>query len=246
MRRKTKPRVVWLPPTNANSVDTAARSTWGIASIALAGAPGGPGATVEIPVVIDGNAATDPLATNATLSDIENSGYRLRRIVGKIFCFIGQTNVLNEDLYGITAGFIVRRTNPNTGVSLASATPAEVDVADIDNSADPWIWRRSWILSNKPNLTPFTAGDFSQAAAAEVAGFGPGVNYGSFFGSAVDGPHVDQKTARLVSQEERLFLDVSGIPLLGVENPCSLVVIYELRVLASMRVSSGNRRNASR
>lgn len=67
-------------------------------------------------------------------------------------------------------------------------------------------------------------------------------------GSVADGPHVDQKTARIVSSEERLFLTVSATVLTGSggELVTSAFVNTDLRVLASMRTSSGNRGNASR
>ena len=246
MRRRTKPKVVWLPQTNALSLDTAARSTWGLASVALNPNGGQPASTVEVPLVIDGNPTTDPLATNASLSSVESSGYRLRRIVGKVYCFLAQTEQASEDIYGITVGFIVRRVDPNTGVSLASATPTEVDVGDIDNTMDPWIWRRSWVLSNGPIFSVASVAPLTNIDAAQIAGKGPSTNFGTHYQSGNDGPHVDQKTARIVGPEERLFMDCSGIPIISAGTACSLVVIYELRFLASMRTAIGNRRNASR
>lgn len=247
MRRRTKPKVVWLPQTNSNSVDTAARSTWGLASVALNATGGQAASTVEVPLVIDGNPTTDPLATNASLSSVESSGYRLRRIVGKIFVFLGQTERVNEDIYGVTVGFIVRRVDPNTGVSLAStAVATEIDVGDIDNTMDPWIWRRSWILSNGPTFVGGGVGPVAPQQLAQQIGRGAGTNFAGNFGGAVGGPHIDQKTARVIGPEERLFMDCSGIPIIAGGTACSLVVIYELRFLASMRTAIGNRRNASR
>lgn len=248
MRRSRKPRVVWLPTTNTFSTDTANRQVWQTNSVQLDNTSGNPGLCVEMPVVIDG-IGSDPLDPTSTLSDIENSGYRLRRIVGKVYCFLSQTNSTTggEDIYGVTAGFIIRRTDTAGNSLAAQGVNSNINIGpdDIDNSMDPWIWRRSWLLSNGANSVSSTGlkGD-------EQSGFlnsGPHTNYGKNAGNLQEGPFVDQKTARVVGPEERLFLDVMGSPLFINEGtPCFLVVVTNLRVLASMRTSVGNRRNASR
>lgn len=236
MRRRSKPKVVWLPTTNSFSVDADGdppRSAWQFASAVITDDNiTGAVTTFEIPVIQDG-ALSGPLEPTSTLSDIENSGYRLRRIVGKVFVFIAQVGVNSASLFGVTAGFIIRRTDPGTGGSLAAAIgPEEINPADIENSMDPWIWRRSWILGNN-------SGSTNNAQTQ---------NFGNGFQTALDGPHVDQKTARVVGPEERLVLDISATTLIPgpIEEGPSLIVVTDLRVLASMRVSVGNRRNASR
>lgn len=241
MRRKSKPRVVWLPCTNVNSLDEGFGPNTTTQLVTATIFTGGPGSstTLEMPVVQDGN-QSDPLDPVASLSDIENSGYRLRRIVGKVYCFIAQTGAPTASLFAVTAGFIIRRTaeNANTGANTGfsqanSLNPQSIDANRIGNSMDPWIWRRTWLLANN---------------GAGGTGFGdaPGQNFGAQYPGPLEGPHVDQKTARIVGQEERLFLDVSVMDTLGTDVQTSIVVITDLRVLASMRTSVGNRRNASR
>jgi len=239
--RKTsrKPRVVWFPPTNANSISPGGGvpGTNGYQVFTVNAGGGAPGdfGVAEIPLVIDGQ--SDPLdaAGVNTLSDIENSGYRLRRIVGKIW--VGATQRANDGPSNavVTAGIIVRRTNEITGVSLAFETtvPELLSPGEIRNYGDPWVWRRSWLLFNAQNQsTQFPFNSLTN----------------EFF-SAVDGPHVDQKTARIVSSEERLFLTVSATALNVDQDPqdtMEIQCVTDLRVLGSMRTSSGNRRNASR
>lgn len=248
MRRRTKPKVVWLPTTNTFSVDTGNRSTWSLASVSAPAVAGGPAGVLEVPIVMDG-VASDPLGATTSLADIESSGYRLRRIVGKLYCFLGQSQTTQvEDIYGVTAGFIIRRSDPSTGGSIEAATGGTtgLDPADIGNSMDPWIWRRSWILSNGPDGGG-GAGLLTNQFASQLSGAGGHFNFGNGYpGGIAEGPHVDQKTARIVGPEERLFLDVSITPLLSVNQTTSLVCIYDLRCLASMRQNIGNRRNASR
>jgi len=237
MRRSSKPRVVWLPPTNLNSIDNVTISS-GIQAIRVDVSPANPTATGEIPVVIDGT-STDPLDPAASLSDIENNGYRLRRIVGKIWVRMDQVDDASTLFAIVTAGLIVRKAEQSTGQSYAELTGSDelIGPSQIRNYGDPWIWRRSWLVGN--NLSP---------NKTEQSPLFPETN--EFF-SALDGPHVDQKTARLVSAEERLFLDVQvrsnhagDAP--PDEIPVSTLILTDLRVLASMRTSSGNRRNASR
>lgn len=253
MRRRNKPRVVWLPPTGANSIDAAGQSCWNFVSVALP-TPDSAGATgvIEVPIVQDGT-PSDPLNATSSLADIELSGYRLRRIVGKLYVFIGQTSNTadNEDIYGVTAGLIIRRTDPSSGGSLAAAASAatnftEIDPGEITNSMDPWIWRRSWLLSNGPFPTT-PSGNLTNGVFVGGIHRGPATNYGAQYPGPTEGPHIDQKTARIVGPEERLFLDISAQNILGGSaSPTSLVIIYEFRVLASMRANIGNRRNAVR
>lgn len=244
--RKRKPRVVWLPPDPANAVVPNEDTTGWLGTI-----NGGPNqaaleisgsattVNVEIPVVIDA-----PRPETESLSDIEDSGYRLRRIVGKIFC-LGDTLDQTSDIIviGIIAGLIVRRTD-QLGVSLASQVGLNQNScspSERENWQDPWIWRRSWVLANPSLFTSVAAGLPDNIAWTNFM-HGP---------SAADGPHIDQKTARIIGPEERLFLNLSATVLLGGGDPQNdetnrTLVFTELRVLASMRTSSGNRRNASR
>lgn len=237
--RRNKPRVVWLPPTNTFSADPSARSVWQFASANITTPIIGQVDAIEVPIIQDG-ITSSPLNPTSSLADIEDSGYRLRRVVGKLYVFIGQTEtggVRPGQLFGVTAGLIIRRIDGTTGGSLAVAGGGiiQVDPADIENSMDPWIWRRSWLLANNGTTNPTLINDV------------PAQNFGAEYPGSLEGPHIDQKTARVVGPEERLFLDVSSTCILASDNTTtSLVIIYEMRVLGSMRTSVGNRRNASR
>lgn len=246
---RRSPRVVWLPPTTQNAVGqqpAGEESAWKRFIIEI-----GPGAVVgstvvgEVPIVIDGT--DDPTNAFASISDLYNSSYRLRRIVGKIFFSArDQSNEPGQDngprVLGITAGFIVRRSDPN-GQSFAGLTGLgrEFNPSLIANSNDPWIWRRSWIIGRiSPAVTPDDAFPVL-----------PNTNFGTAGASALDSGHIDQKTARIVGPEERLFLDVSVTMLANDGAPLNdgitfVDVVTELRVLASIKSGSGNRRNASR
>lgn len=248
MRRRRKPRVVWLPPTEIGAVDAGSSgdSTWHVETASI-GAPGAVGdvAGFEVPILAD--RLSDVLDPVTSISDIENSGYRLRRIVGKIYVTLGSSGSTNErPLVGCTAGLIIRRTSPRNGQSLAAQFNAdEIRPDNVEQSMDPWIWRRNWLL--QPGTTIGAGGSDETFGLLRTTDF-PQANWGWQYPGPLEGPHVDQKTARIIGQEERLFLDFS-MQLVNTGtafDTISAAVFYDFRCLGSMRMNVGNRRNASR
>ena len=241
MAKRKGPRVVWLPTEGNAPPGAPADSVWGIVpNLNISGAT--PTVQVETSIVLD--VPRDP--DIESLSDVENSGYRLRRIVGKLNV-IGDT--LDDEsgisIVGVHAGLIVRRVD-SLGVSLASQVGIGQNVCNPslrENVMDPWIWRRSWVLIN-PLFLPVALG----IPPGSSMPMSPWNNMQ--YGSALDGPHIDQKTARIVGPEERLFLDVAVTALEGADGQSELtndtICFYEFRILGSMMSSTGNRRNASR
>lgn len=178
-----------------------------------------------------------------SLADFQESGYRLRRIVGKFNVATDQRLgvegvTIYPEIVLVGAGLIILRVDPINGAPLMAATPGYYSPLAINNARDPWIWRRTWVLSND-----LADGGVVNTAASEF----PRAN--AEYGSAWDGPHIDQKTARRVSAEERLFLVVSNqVPDIGITpNTASTIrYVYEARYLTSPLRVMGNKRNASR
>lgn len=243
MRRRNRPRVTWLPNDLNNRLGVAPvaasspidSSTFIIASTgpALGVAPD----VQIIPLVKDDN--TDDVASaQATLSDLENSGYRLRRIVGKIQVFCAQNtaaDAADPTMFVVTAGIIVLKCSDGVTPNIAAAA---INPATLQTAEDPWIWRRQWVLSDEVG---------GQALGRNL--FAPRSNIETYGAGSMDGPHVDQKTARVINQDERLFLVISVAGADGsaqAPNPGLLLTLGELRYLATMRTTVGNRRNASR
>lgn len=246
-RIRQRPKVVWLPPNNVNRLGvippnqvlagTGMGLGWSIGASLQLVATVGATTTAVFPVVADA-AVNNAGGELNSLSDIEQSSYRLRRVVGKIFVGIRQVSDSNQAITGIiTAGLIILRTR-GAPLNAPLGAPFDYSTISIDNYADPWIWRRAWCLGNNA----------ANLAAGSTAPFYPENN--AICGSVLDGPHVDAKTARVVGPEERLFLVISAttavvegqIPEVTTNVEC----YWDLRVLASMRTNSGNRRNASR
>lgn len=253
MARRTsrRPKVVWLPLDINNRIQTAGPAIDGANNGAFqfgvttpsGGGVGGTGIQV-VPIVKD--EPQNITGITETLSDLEGSAYRLRRIVGKIFVQPAQIGgALDPDQstsFLVTAGFIILRVDANGAVLAGSATP--YDVQALDSARDPWIWRRSWMVSNLEGIIAINA-----AAPNTKQLVFPTSNVQGYGGGVADGPHIDAKTARVVADEERLFLVVSAVGADGsfTQGADTLIAIFgEVRVLASMRSQSGNRRNASR
>jgi len=248
---KRKAKVVWLPQDLNNRLGAApVAATIGTQSATLIATLTAPplGATpfhTEFPIVKDfaGGPSGNVGDANATLADLEQSGYRLRRIVGKLglSCLQGAAQAAGDgSIFHITCGFIIRRVNEagQSAMSLSSLGGVDISPATLDNTMDPWIWRRSWDIADR---------------SASALGLDPNVdafrpsNY-LYGGGVLDGPHVDAKTARIVGPEERLFLSVTveGINGSSQGAPGAILILGDLRILGSMKSNTGNRRNASR
>lgn len=244
-RISRRPKVVWLPMDRNNRLGVAGGATLGTDSamfqINVGAGSGLIGATntVVIPVVGDAPQLLALAGSPAgpSLSDYEGSAYRLRRIVGKLFVSIDNTalDATAASTVVITCGFIVLRVD-DLGVPINVTTDAYAPAA-LDGIRDPWIWRRSWVLTN-----------LVQFATIAGAGFQPFPTTNADYGSVADGPHVDAKTARVIADEERLFFvaQATNRDGTGGQGQNLIIITGDLRVLASMRSSQGNRRNASR
>lgn len=257
MRRKRRPTVNWLPvqgvQPDPNTVDVKINGT--TFAIAVLGSPAGGGITTAfLPLTFDNPAqqrfnALEAIAggnVRPSLKDyIQGSGYRLRRIVGKISAqhrsSPGQPPATSPPGCLFCLAFIVLKVDPETGDPLHSAVINEYSPLLAQNVEDPWIWRRVWHLGSG------SQGDGSDTDL--LFGFAPDTTrlYG---GGNNDGPHIDQKTARKVGPDERLFavFSTKALALLTNYTNDSLVAGYlDWRLLGSVvNSASSNRGHASR
>jgi len=231
VRRRTKPKVAWFPKDTRFTIqDTNVIALQlGVAATGV----GVPVTTGVVSVVLD--QTPDPTIATTTLSDMEGGGYRLRRIVGKCFVQCEQNaESLGPILILVACAFIVLRTDRNTEDPL-STDITSYDLFNVQNDDHPWIWRREWILQNGEASTAVTA-DWPHTSAE--------------YGSVADGSHIDQKTARVIGPDERLFFVASAMPLVpgpgGAQDETNVDIRLTPRILGSMRTTLGNRRNASR
>lgn len=242
LRKRRKPKVVWLPTDNTaravpGGINTVPGGTSnGLVSIRPPAGTPGTVASAVVPVLNDNPFFGTP--AGASLSDIYNSGYRLRRLVGKIFVSLDQTqsaSPTNIDSVIVTVGFIILRVN--AGGAPQNIVPNIYATNVVDNIDAPWIWRRTWILSNFVTALVTTSSTGGSAYPENNA----------TYGSVADGPHLDQKTARRVSHEARLFMVVSTM-LMNTTTLSDLTVrvFSDVRVLGTLFNNAGNRGNSQR
>lgn len=170
----------------------------------------------------DGDSAASSIET---LTEIIGSEYILQRIVGK--CFISRLSTISaggrdeNPAVLVGAGFFVARANDEavgggTATPIGSATQAERrdNYSPIENDVirEPWIWRRTWILGNaaRGNVSNPALGGTAGTAPATIAEVGNYPATTATYGSVLDGPHIDSKVKRRVSQENRLWFVVSA------------------------------------
>lgn len=149
------------------------------------------------------------LIEQPTLRDFtEGQDYILKRIVGNCVCIV-QSNQNPISGYGraswwkyakITAGFFVARA-ADDDQTLPDLSLLDVEPSISNNSQNPWIWRRSWILANPANSETVAAGVISEdelSTNRDMAGENVG-------------PYVDAKSKRRVRREQRLWFVLSAI-----------------------------------
>lgn len=212
MRRKRRIRYRWLPnigqagTNNQTEEDSAFTSAVYVNAIS----DGGQTNLLIAPLIHDTpkEGATDSGVLSGTpLAYLIGNDYILRRVVGK--CFISQgarsADAQNSAVIHTVGIFIARADDENVGggnttpVGASALVTALQDYGPqhVDVITEPWLWRRSWVLSCLDSNATIAPQQFGQERY-------PGTTAG--YGSVQDGPHIDAKTIRRVGQDDRLFV----------------------------------------
>lgn len=247
-RRRRKPTVFWTPNFNASNSGFTEGRTCNLAGSIVVAANGGIAVGSVSTEIFGLTTDVGPEVENVTtMGSYESGAWRLRRIVGKLFCYMRQGAGVEGDTDTpsafVSAGFIVLRTDEN-GAPLKAGTPNHYSPLVHPNERDPWIWQRSWILNNGLARGLGTAPLTNAGADFQD---GPWSNYELGTGVA-DGPNLNQKTNRRISEQERLFFVISTqCPTTGTyDQDGQVAFLLQYRLLGSPLRVLGNRRNASR
>lgn len=273
-RRRFKRRLTWFPPLGGTFTVAEEQITVGFTTISVPVPNTGLIGTTEIPLTFDfGEEAflADAAAGQIrSLADLLQSGWRCRRVVGKIFLAFHPDNSGQLDplltSYGaciVSAGLMVRKVDAFTQPAIQT-----ISTLERDDYTDPWFFRRSWVLGqdarynknqfvrsdnsivNVFNGLPGTLGAGGPPAADTFAAFNRFPNTTAHYAGSLDGGHIDAKTNRIIGPEDRLFLTLSARGLPVTPEPTlvgdnDVIGVIDLRLLGSpMRAT--NRRNASR
>jgi len=224
-RRGRRTRGTWLPPTptvlgeNPNSV------TWFQSNLSLVSAIGADD-QAAIPLITDEtlNPGEGQLGGRTLRDIVEGQSYVLKRAVGKFWGAGEQDADTDVGRVILCAALAV------LPVDDASPSSPAMDAQDwhplfVQNAMAPFLWRRTWILSN--NVHPSQSMFYPNSTAA--------------YGSVADGGHIDTKgTARRIDKEQRLFLLIGAQVLetlgAGVDT-YNISYGYDLRFFGELRKS---------
>lgn len=147
----------------------------------------------------------EDIDVSTPLADIIGSEYFLKRIVGKLLVTMADPAAATSPFFTqviVGAGFFVARAeaaevNFPIGASIGSAADVNKNYSPLEANTmrEPWIWRRVWILESRPlgiSETPHWPRSNTQ------------------YGSVLDGPHIDAKTKRRITNDDRLWFAIAG------------------------------------
>lgn len=242
-RRKRRSKYIWLPSRYA-SYETLSNATPTTAHNGTIQADGDASVTLQLaPVLLDSNIeATDVESidpTNVTIADIVQSNeYFIKRICGNLWLAVRQDSTGGGGVVPaalVTAGLFVARVDSSNHLQPAGAVAGafgNFDPQHPDTLREPWIWRRTWILANTMDYTSAGASYTSSYPWAGATNWYPTDN-------RTTGSGIDQKTARRVKSDERLFLAISARawpPNAGWNGGgLNIDFTYEFRVLGALR-----------
>lgn len=237
-RKRRRTKYTWLPVIGTEFESTTPGTfinKWG-RDFSLTASTEGTGAVVPLTADLPRDQDITPDA-EGVLSDSVGQEWFLRRIVGKLSVLWG-INPGGDTCYNIqvAAGFFVARSSdadPDFPIG-GSATWSNNLSPSVFNSyspqsnntvREPWIWRRTWLLGN-PEI---------QTDTNWPAGLVPSHNLG--FASSLDGPHIDAKTLRRITNDDRLWFAIGAQtwPLGETLGGGSVRANLDIRLLGALR-----------
>jgi len=197
-----------------------------------------------------------------TLSDVIGSEYVCERIVGNFFCSSWAEGTIGGEIPGaslISFGIFVGRADANfpdepAGASGVTAEESSRNFNPLEfvNIREPWMFRRTWVLSHGLNVNG-TLGTLTSNIVALDERAAASTSYprstAGYWGRD-SGPFIDVKSVRRIRTDERLWGIVSAMPYpveYGGANPTGTWAIrtqahFDYRILGALRKAK-NRSN---
>lgn len=229
MRGRRRQRKNWLPISPTYWGEGVVGTTFYQSTLSFAdGSENGDTVLAAVPLVLDQTQSIDTADEGVSMRDlVQGQEYILDRVVGEVWMSmeqinyqVGEPNVINALGCICLAVLPVDDANPDT----IAIDPQDYHPLLAANTMAPWLWRRTWMLSNTfAAVTPF--------------GYFP-TTTGQYGGST--GGHLDTRgTKRRIRKEQRLFLIAAAAALntsnAGTQEPSALQFGFDLRALGGMR-----------
>lgn len=227
MRKRRRNRSTWFPILGFDTTlaEAAGLSTVDIRDMVV-NVDGNPNIVI-IPIIPDVDVPPEQSQAGGggqvgtTLRDfVEGQSCTIDRIVGTIQAGYNTISTSGEVTQGILGVGIAVVPTADDGTGNPAVNANELDPLRADNSAQPWMWRRVWVLE-----TPSSSFFQSRFPTNNAS-----------FSDMRSGPHIDTKgTRRVIRREERIFLIYSTQALVtGFTTAGSIRVAADLRVLGHM------------
>jgi len=247
MRRRRRFRGTWLPNLGSFVSDTD-NSAGRRLSVDVAA--NGNTTVGVIPLVLDHPQEPDLLPQDAGLNDFVGNEYVIRRIVGKVFVQLNTFGLDGNTLYDrpvvVTAGLFIARASDDSDAGAGDLPIGGLGALvnnyrpdNVNTIREPWIWRRQWVLGD-PGAQIFATESTDGLQPATLRSWGwPSTN--AHYGSIQDGPHLDAKTRRRVTSDDRLWFAVEarnfpeGTTAAAVDPVPSVLAKIDYRVFGALR-----------
>lgn len=241
MRRRRRQRKNWLPisPTYWGEGDVG--TTFYQGSLTLPETSENGDTTIAaVPLILDQTQDINTTDYGVSMRDlVQGQEYVCDRVVGEVFMAMEQTKY-NEGIAPVASTVLAAICLAVLPVDDADPDNIALDPQDYhpllaSNTMAPWMWRRTWILSNQ--LMSPGAASFGEGTRV-FASYPPNTAY---YGGMTGG-HLDTKgVKRRIRKEQRLFLiaaagmlDIGGS---GTDEPVGLKFAFDLRALGAMRTA---------
>jgi len=244
-RRRRRPAGTWFPVPGIEANDNVLSAGQNI-SLTVPG--NGTPVTSVIPLTFDEPTEGADVGLGTPLVSILGDEYFLRRIVGKVHAYIRSAASVAGDFDNfqgailLTCGFFVARAGDfqdDNAVPIGGHLTRDYSPDQPNTIREPWIWRRSWVLSD-PNLKVIASTLSADALSVAAAGALAFPTSTDGYGSVLDGPHIDAKTKRRVTSDDRLWFasDAKAFPV-GTSGSTTLTsalrIHLDYRIFGSLR-----------
>lgn len=219
MRKRRRTRYTWFPTIGASG-GVAVQNDVNGRPFQLTLAPNGSTSIAITALTFDAPAEAEDLNINGVgeLANALGAEYIIERIVGKLQIAIQQQRNADNDPSTplaalVAAGFFVARSGDglddvlpigasgNVVTQLTSYNPLHPDCI-----REPWMWRRTWLLSNQAHNVLGAGG--STIASGPASSVFPRST--AEYGNGHSGGHVDVTVSRRVSNDDRLFFVIAA------------------------------------
>lgn len=231
--RRRRNRATWFPVLGFQNGGSDDQGLVTVDTRVFTIAPTGGTNVLAVPIIPDidipveaGQGIQDGVPVRTLRDIVQGQSCLVERIVGNIQWEIEQSSAAGiASNRAIVCSAVAVLPTVDDGSGDPDLTADEFDPLRANNSAQPWLWRRVWVLGN---------------SAAVIANGSSGLPSNNTFGSLAEGSKIDTKgTKRMIRREERIFLIHSVLqPFPSNEGTAIFARVYaDVRVIGQMRAA---------